>query len=284
MNEISFQDKPSRDEDFLVEATLIANNSEICTVPCRIYLPERVHEKPYVVLKPKQEAAKQIIGAWKASLKATVYGFDNEAEVTIDAPEVYLSGGSTRYWGNGISDATKLGEPQDLHVVRHLRNRSSVSKTQLVFWISQNRLLEPCMASTSSYTGKIEYERVNVFECYSGGRLKLAFDRHFRTKTESNGDLRQWSFLVAITEVEVAANSADLIKSQILPDIDDLLLIASFAARTRTACLGWTACDDKSLATFYRGNYAFPELNEATDRDNSTIERVDFMEFIETAS
>jgi len=49
----------NRDENHLVKATVLVNGAEINSVPCKIYLPERIDEKPYLILKPTKEDAKK---------------------------------------------------------------------------------------------------------------------------------------------------------------------------------------------------------------------------------
>jgi hypothetical protein len=272
----------NREEDYLVKATLTIGNSEINGVPCKIYLPERIHEKPYVLLKPLKQDANRIMASWKAGLKATIYGFDKEIQTTIEAPEVYFSGGSTRHWGDDISETTIPCEPQDLHIVRHLRNDDSGNKTHIVFWVSPNKFLTPFMICSNSYTGEIKCEKVRGLEFTIKDGQRLVFEKHFRYKTEKNHDLVRWSFLVACTEVDVPANDAESLKNGPMKDIDDFLLVASFAAKQRTACLGWTATDKNSYATFYRGNYTFPQPDDNISLEDGIIDIKDFQEFIET--
>ena len=249
-----------REENHLVKATVIVNGGEITNVPCKIFLPERIQEKPYVIFKPSKEDANRIMASHKGALHATVYGFDKKKELTIEAPEIYFSGSSTKYWGDGISDSTVPGDPQDLHVVHHLRANDNAQHTQIVFWISPNSFLTPFMSSTSSYTGDLKYERVRNVEFVMKNEVRLVFDEHFGSKTAENGDFVQWSFLVACAELDVPADDVMSLKENILPDVDDFLLITSFAARQRTACLGWTATDKNSYTTFYRGKYVFPDF------------------------
>jgi hypothetical protein len=271
-----------REENHLVKATVIVNGGEITNVPCKIFLPERIQEKPYVIFKPSKEDANRIMASHKGALHASVYGFDKEKELTIEAPEIYFSGSSTKYWGDGISDSTVPGDPQDLHVVRHLRANENAQHTQIVFWISPNIFLTPFMSSTSSYTGDLKYERVRNVEFVMKNEVRLVFEKHFRSKTAENGDFVQWSFLVACAELDVAADDVVSLKENILPDVDDFLLIASFAARQRTACLGWTATDKNSYTTFYRGNYVFPDFVSNKSLDNGLIDIKDFERFIQT--
>ena len=271
-----------REEDHLVKATVIVNGGEITNVPCKIFLPERIQEKPYIIFKPSKEDANRIMDSHKGELHAIVYGFDKKKELTIEAPEIYFSGSSTKHWGDGISDSTVPGDPQDLHIVRHLKANEEAQHTQIVFWLSPNRFLTPFMSSTSSYTGDLKYERVRNVEFVIKNDVRLIFEKHFRSKTAENGDFVQWSFLVACAELKVPANDVVTLKEKILPEVDDFLLITSFAARQRTGCLGWTATDKNSYTTFYRGNYVFPDFDSNNSLDNGLIDIKDFERFIQT--
>jgi len=272
----------NRAEDHLVKATIIVDGSKIDNVPCKIYLPERIYEKPYVILKPSKKYAIIIGISHKGALKAKVYGHDKKIRTSIEAPVIYFSGYSTKHWGNGISDSTIHGEPQDLHVVSHLVSNEHPERTQIVFWVSPNQFLEPAISSTSSYTGDITCKRVNNLEFMLENNVKLVFDTHFSSKRAKNGDFFQWSFLVACAELSVRANDVGTLKNSLLPVIDDFLLIASFASKQRTACLGWTASDKNSYATFYRGNYTFPQNDTEVSVDDGLIEIKHFEKFVGT--
>lgn len=271
-----------REENHLVKATVIVDDFQLTDVPCKIFLPERIEEKPCIVLKPSEQVANKIMAFHKGALRARVYGFNKEIELTIESPEVFFSRSSTKYWGDGISDSTIPGEPQDLHIVHHHRTDANVQRTKIAFWISPNQFLNPLILSTSSYTGDLTYKRVRNFEFLIKNQVRLVFDKNFRSKSAENGDFIQWSFLVACAELDVPADNAATLSEIILPDVDDFLLIASFAARQRTACLGWAASDKSSYTTFYRGNYVFPDTVVDNTFDNRLINTEDFERFVHT--
>lgn len=270
----------NREEDHLVKATLIVNGTEIKDVPCKIYLPERTHEKPHVVFKPSRDDAARVMGAYKWAFKAVVYGFDKEIQTTFEAPEVYVSGVFTKNWGDDISETTVPGEPQDLLVIHPLRGREEPQKTHLVFWLSPNKFLTPCSMCSTSYTGKVDYESLRTVKFTIKERVNIDFQKHFRSKSTTNGDLLQWSYLVACTELDTPANDVKFIQDNLLQDIDDFLLLSGFAARQRTACLGWTATDNTAHATYYRGNYGFPD-GKNSDMNDCIVDIKDFEQFIE---
>jgi len=270
----------NREEDHLVKATLFVNDAEIKDVPCKIYLPERTHEKPHLVFKPSRDDAARVMGAQKGAFKAVVYGFDKEIQTTFEAPEVYFSGVRTKYWGDDISETTAPGEPQDLLVIHPLSGREEPQKTDVVFWLSPNKFLTPCSMCSTSYTGKVDYEWVRTTKFIIKEGVTLDFQKHFRSKSTPNGDLLQWSYLVACTELDTPANDVKSVHDNLLHDIDDFLLLAGFAARQRTACLGWTATDNSANATYYRGNYCFP-VGKNSDLNDCVVDIRDFEQFIE---
>lgn len=273
----------NREENHLVNATLIVLNNEIKGVPCKIYLPERIHEKPYVLLKPSKYDANKIMASYKGTLKATILGFDKKIQTTIEAPEVYFLKSSRKYWGHDISETTIPGEPQDLHIIHYHRNDDCGDETHIVFWISPNMFLMPFISfSTPSYTGEIKREGLRNLEFTIKDGIKIVFDMHFGYRTEKNHDLVRWSFLVACAGLNIPADDVETLKNNTLHDIDDFLLIASFTSRKRTACLGWTATDKNSHTTFYRGNYTFPQDADNSDVDDGIIGIQDFEKFIET--
>lgn len=273
---------PNREENYLVKATLIVRGSEISAVPCKIYLPERIHEKPYVIFKPSEADFYKIMSSHVGAFKASIYDMDKVIRTTIEAPEVYFSGSHTKHWGDDISESTVPGEPQDLHVIHHFRNPEGQDKTRIVFWISPNEFLTPSLICTTSYTGETKYERIRNVEFTIKGDVKLVFDKHFKSQTAENGDFVQWPYLVAYADLGVPAIDVETLKNNILQDIDDFLLVASVALGKRTACLGWTATDKHSHSTYYRGNYTFPDNNTKSNSRDEVIDIQDFESFMET--
>jgi hypothetical protein len=126
----------NRDEDQLVKATLIVNGAEINDVSCKIYLPERINEKPHLVFKPSRGDAARIMSAHKAGFKAVVYGFDKEIQTIFETPEVHFTGAFTKNWGDDLSETTLPGKPQNLIVTHPLRGHEESQKTHVVFGVT----------------------------------------------------------------------------------------------------------------------------------------------------
>jgi hypothetical protein len=272
----------NRKENHYVKATLTSENSEIRDVPCKIFLPERIFEKPYLLFKPQKRADEAMLMSFHAAkFKALIFGFNKELQSTIEAEQVYFSQSGTTYWGDDLSESTAFGEPQHLHVISHRDNSGAPDKTEMTFWISPNQLLQPSAIRTTSYTGEIRYKYAKKVQFVIKNGVKLVFEEHFRTKITEDGDLLQWSYLVANAELQTPATDLETLIGDVLPDLDDFLLIASFAAGRRTACLGWTATDKHAHATYYRGNYTFPDCKEKGDIHERLADFKSYKKFID---
>jgi hypothetical protein len=274
-----------RKEDYYVKADLIGENTQVCGVPCKIFLPERIWEKPYLQFKPNTSAdAHKLMSLSGGKLKASIanVGLDQNVRATIEVQQVYFSHGGTTHWGGDLAEPYAHGDPQHLLITDHFGNPELQDKTEMAFWITPNELLTPHTSCTTSYTGNVSYERHGNVEFLIEGGIELTFERNFKAKHMDNGDLIQWSYLVANAELTTAATNFEVLQNIVLQHVDDFLLIASLAAGKRTACLGWTASDKASQVTYYRGNYAFPDCSEKGGIHDNLADYKTSKEFIET--
>jgi hypothetical protein len=275
--------KPDREENYHAKFVVTVDGTVYKDIPCKIYLPERKDEEPYMVFIPSKADGHEIVRADKISLKAEILGFDKDNRTIIEAPEIYIAGSSTKGWDDDLTETIVPGLPQDLHIIKYLKNRGAgLKKTHITFWISSNVFLTPFLSCTTSYDGTVEYKRVNVPQYRITENIKLEFDKHFDSKRTKNGDLIQRDYSVACAEIDIPAQNAEKIKTDLLPYVNDFLLIASFVSRISTGCLGWTAYDDNSTTTFYRGYYTFPQNEHSVKEiDNGIIDIKYFNNFME---
>jgi len=284
-------------EDFLVHANLDISGEKIEGVPCKIYLPDSTMEKPFFWFHPSKSQYDILSRIRSSSFAASIDGFNRKNEAFVFSPKVYFSKKSTMHWGPNLSESTFKGEPQNLKVVETIDSKDTqeTSKAFLNIWISPNSILEPILISQSSYCGDIKYDRVNQIKFRITNKLNVTFDKHFKTVTQENRDLKQSSYLVACAEVDLALIEDANFGDEILTPLDNFLSVASLGSRTRTSCLGWEASTNKQVVKFYRGDFSFPSgkseflLNCAFPDDfrgsnhtKSLIENSHFEEYLKT--
>ena len=268
-------------EDYFVLATLVLEHAEISNVPCKIYLPEHVNDKPRMKFRPNREQYKIISLSHEGALKAEVKDFYGKPQVLIESPAVYFENIITTYWGPDICESTFDGEPQDLIITEYLSSPPEFQKTSLVLWLSPNKMLSPPIIETVSYNGRVEIEKGNQleFQLQKNG-INITFDKHYSYGRTDDKELRQWSFLVASADVEIPAQDVYTFKCQLLPELDDFLLVASLGSRTLTGCLGWQATDNICITTYYRGKFTFPTGATEFSFDQGLVWLKDFKKFL----
>jgi hypothetical protein len=140
-------------------------------------------------------------------------------------------------------------------------------------------MLSPRHSRELSFTGEIRIKRHHVVEFTLANGLRLTFNDHYRYV---DGDNRETiSFPELTGEFESEANIDDV--NSWLETLDDFLLIVSFAARERCACVGWTAHDAKQMVKLFRRNVVIPRKEGRQSMHDGLIEASDFEEFIKTA-
>lgn len=148
--------------------------------------------------------------------------------------------------------------PENLQIIRR-GNISDKNNLNLTFWISGNSLLSPTISQEPlTGDGNVIIKKGDHHKCVLSSGLSLTFDEYYNYKKSDNGETRQWSHLIAEACIPSTSYDFDSVLLPILDEIDDYLLIVSFATRTRTVCLGWGGYDNNTSVEYYRGECVFP--------------------------
>lgn len=256
-----------KEEDYSVFATFTTKKKVFKDIPCKIFLPERIYEKPYFQIGPIDDEKKEIYHDFKAAFeadRALLIG-QEEPRAYLTSSKVYFSSRSTKFNNESGSIRKMKGEPQDLHIVENYGDKDNGDEgNHFSFWITPNSFLTPSASRTSYLNGNIEYKKIRSIEFFIKNSLKLLFKKRFETKDLESGELLQWSYLVAETDSNISIRDIKKTKKELLYSIDDFLLLVSFATRFRTICLGWSGYDGRGDSKFYRGDYTFPDVEKKT--------------------
>ncbi len=267
-------------ENYFLRVNFVVEDVEIPDVLCRIFLPERVLDKPHMRLEPTEEQFEKLNRSYKGNFKVEIKSRDDICSEIIESSVVYLENTKATYRKEGISEFAVDGKPQNLTVIRFRTTTDGEEKSSVIFWISPNKMLSPVISHIDSYDGSIKIKRHFSFEFPIADNIKLKFDEHYRNKKTGNKDMLRWSFLVSCVELNIFAHDITKIRAEVLPIIDDFLLIASFASRTRTACLGFDAVSLNVNSSYYRGDLTFPNGESEFNFNDGLVAKQDFEEFM----
>lgn len=245
-------------EGFFVHADLKIGDRVVAGIPCKVFLPEKPSDKPALSFQPTREQYASVQGTFTCGFNAEIRGVDGSLHGTIEAPTVYLHDLGTTTWAPDLSVSKFEGDPQHLRVVEFLSG-AYVPRTRcrVTWWLSPNKMLNPHLIVESSYTGQVRIERVFRHTFRLERHLRFIFDREYRSRRDDD-EFIQWSFLVGTTRHALQARDSPELCTEILPKLDDFLLIVSLGSSTRTACLGWQAVDQARITRYYRGKLSFP--------------------------
>lgn len=267
-------------DDYRVMSLLRVQDKPIPDVPCRVYIPSIPTEKPELYFYPSLDQFKAITSDFKGEFKATILGFESQPSHEFSSECVYFEDMETKYWGKDSSESYTKGLPQNLRFTQCLQKKlPPTTKSNIVFWLTPNSYLAPAMITNTSYTGDIKHERIRI-KVFDFGILNIKFDHQFFLLPSPEDENHQKSCLVGTLSHQCKAIDADLILNEIIPSIDEILLIASIACRTRTVCVGWQASDNESISNFYRGFLSTPSGNQTRTLDRGLVSAADFETFI----
>jgi len=276
---------PDGDEKYNLDIALSNDDQVVRKIPCKVWLPKRIGERPVLRLYPKKRWDRLIAGLRPPfGLKGRIIGDDPGDVTTISARKVWTPTARTRHHGKSRSETTVEADVYDLQI---LQRRSRVKKRRRVprstqYWLTACPALDVGPWLTKSYTGEVTIDRTADFEITLGSGAQLKLEKIYRYEDRDEGTLR-YAELIARHDNEVAARDFSLVDDALLGEIDDFLAIVSFASRYRSACVGFDAFTDRlDHFQFFRGHITAPEQRE-WDLDEAVIDLAHFSEFVRTA-
>ena len=273
----------TRKEDFLVRADLTIEERLVPSILCKVYLPQKPSEKPFISFQPTKAQYDSCVHTFRCGFHAETPDFSGKIDATLDAPTVYLKDMRTTHWGPDLVVAQFNGDPQHLRVARFLSTDAELrTRCRVTWWLSPNKMLQPRMLIQSSFLGPISMERVFRHTFRLERHLVITFDKHYRSESRDD-QIVQWSFLVGTTRHVLKGKEAFELCEELLPKIDDFLLIVSLGSRTRTACVGWEAVGSRQITSYYRGELEFPTGDTEPSYRDGLVDVNDFREFVTTA-
>lgn len=267
---------PRATKEQVLFTTIKSGECTVENVPCTFTIPVRLSDPLELRFTPTREQADLLGPLFKFSVSGQIEDPDGRPVFTIHADKVFEKDNRSTRWGAGISEYVILGEPQDLTVC-DLWNPPRVDTSQTTkgrFWLTPNIFLAPVKSIEFQYTGATKILRHRCVRFMLLNRTKLTFDTHYRSIDHEEGDLRVPEF-VAVFELP----SKEQIP-QTLTLLDDLLLLASFAARQRCVCLGWDAADSSGLTRYFRRSMRAPTIRKDHSFNEALILPEDFKKFI----
>jgi hypothetical protein len=241
-------------------------------VLCELYLPDSYRAKPELIFHPRQLQ----LSAFEFVPAVSLDGVSRNSRFEIKADEVWHEG-ATSGSQDGISFLhPSTGRASTLEITYLRGRRKSKYVKGGVFWLTECQLFNTASTITRSYTGRVQVKQIVKPKFTLNGSVKVAFRKHYvRDRDQRNKELVQLVGELKPTS-QLAVNSLE----NAVADLDDMLLLASLAARHRCVCTGWSFHDDNgNITSHYRRDLVLPS-EERRNLDDCLIRIQDFMGYL----
>lgn len=276
-------------EEHIFNATIVKGDFVLENVFCRVYLPIKVADPIEVIFYPNKEQTKIIVKTGKDlgifSFSGEIRDYYNELQFTINSETTISRGLKTKTGSYDVQEAILTGNAIDLRITHHLKHSSKQNFLEGSFFISPNHLLRSSFIDSRSRLGEINFESVRNFKFRINEDTELVFEDVYRHCKNENEE--EVIFLETIASFILNNEKNDSSKfTETWESLEDLLVLASFAARQRCNCFGWRGYDFNSSVTQYLRNKSKPSeaiLKRKFRYGDEVIDIAEFQEFINVA-
>jgi len=270
-----------REEDYFFDATIKSDTIIVDGVRCKLYLPP-THVDPITLVfhvTDEQTRLLERIG-WKFSVHGELH-HDADQVTTFDAEQVLNRGLSSKYTA-GISEHAFAGEPIFFEVTESFGSENCPEAEPKIngnFWLTPNQLLSPRQHVVKSYTGNVDVKTDWSLNFTFSSGLRLAFTNYYRYRDDDEGAVTSFHELVAEFELTGQTIGKANIRGEMVRDLEDLLTLASFAARHSCVWTGYAVTGAEGYTRYYRRDVSIPATRKR--RGETLIAKGDIKDFLD---
>lgn len=266
-------------EDYRLQVTVQSENLRIEGVPCKIYLPKKVTDPISLEFHLDEQKGTPLWGLFDGAIHGEIKDISGTVRGEIYATKVYFS-------NKRKQTMTIIGTPRDLTITTFFgdgQDRNPARPATVSFWLTPSEILSPDLITHESRTGDVTIEMLGRKQFTLPNNISLSFNKHFRYVTDDNKDRVTFSELVAEYEITGTTENHEKVILDSLSDLDDFLLLVSFAASQSCVCLGWESGNSTECTKHYRRDRTIPPIIEESKQTSPLIDIGQFEDFIRHA-
>ncbi len=263
---------------FELKVTASSGSAKIRDISCHVALPVKNSDRLKLELFPNTNQYKKLEDFLEFKISGAIRGFQGSIGGKFEAHKVYLL--KARREGTSL-DVKKRWHcetsPADVTVTQILRSKAAGGGR---FWLTPNRLLAPVLLRYLSDKGEVKVHYSRVFTTVLRSGLNLSFMTSFtQVGKDKETETTLLQLVANFNYPKHRENAVSRMHTRLVPDLDDFLLICSFACRQKTVCSGWTLEDYGKLIRHYREAVSIPPPSEI-DRNETLVDPENFESFV----
>jgi len=239
-------------------------------VRAELRLPERGEGWIRVRLYPQVPVATAFDMPFEWTLTGDVTDVGGTVVTHVEAPRVWTRDVSHLRWDRETTDTTVKGCADEVTLTHLSRSKGDSSKKQLTYFLSPGPALRSARIVTRRKAGAANARTTRRAAVPLTGRERLTFLAHEGWKGKKQKKSR--SILVGKVRSSRTAPS-------VLPEVEDVLALASVAMRHRVVCTGWAQTGTGGIVECFRGNVRAPR-QDPWDENNALVPQEHLASFL----
>lgn len=271
---MEYSPPPNISEDYKFWANLSVDDGEF-TVPCKLFLPKTILEKPQIYIFPERKQFDILPGIInRCSFTANI---GDPPDIAIFGEDVHISGGSMRHWEKGLDEGYLRIYPARLKI-KHFRKTNS--DNSVLFNLTPSLHLSPRDLREYYYDGKAKIRRGKRFKFKLEEDFNITFLNHYKWQEDKKKTIT-FSELVGEASFARFANEEDI--EDYLLIIDDFLLLVSLAEGQRCIIPRLNVYLANSFIEIYRLDRSLPNISNNHSFNDFVIDTKFLKRFLKNA-
>ena len=266
---------PNIAEDYKVWAKLSVDGKEF-SVPCKIFLPKTILEKPQVYIYPERQQFNILPRIMHTChLTATI---GEPPEIEILCKDTHISGGSMRHWEDGLEEGYLKVYPTILYIINYHKNHGEGT---VLFRLTPSLHLSPWDSREYHFEGEAKIRHGKRFRFKLKDDFNIIFLNHYKWQEIENKRIITFSELVAEAKLKRHENEDDI--EDYLSIFDDFLLLVSFAEGQRCMIPQLNISLPEKFIDIYRLDRSLPHISSKHNFNDFIIDTKHLEEFLTNA-
>lgn len=265
----------SRKADHYIIAELVSKTNIVKDVLTELYLPQNDNEEIFLICKPNAKQYTNLIREFEFSINGYDEFSDGNINNKFHVNRAFRKKNYPTIYTSKLEDFTIVMQAYDLIKICERDNDHGKSETEGYFTIFNRFQIPPLKHLLRKPNGEATFEPYEKYSFMLESGLKLSFDTYY--KYENTEDYVK-SFPLTVAKFRTDLDPEKI--NEYITEIDDYLLLLSFALGKMCVCTGWFAASNSKIVTYFRRDKVIPDKDEKHTYPDYLIEPFELKIFL----
>ncbi len=267
-------------EKYFISDVFSKGNLIAYGVKSKLVFNELKFKKPLLFLFPSEEHYQKMRHIFEFEIKGFFEYVGGKQAGEIHIPRGYTSNARKLYYASSWNECSIDILPDEIFLKRYLNEKEGITKANITFSLTENKIVNPWGSITKSFTGEVSPELEPRITLDFNDAWKATIEEHYNfvdTKIDDvEGYFSSSQLVLTLEKANHRLFSMDEVKT-ISRWVDNMLLYLSFGSRQRTTWVKWSAIINNEYIEYFRNNVSIPQT---LNNEEPLIDESSFQEFL----